>query len=598
MKTINLILSLPLLLFVCQNVTGQNTATELNPETQNKNVANSINTTILDSDKTGFPNSSALSIEFINEMTTRAFSDNPEDNNIEYNIAAPPPNDNCANAITLTPGNPLQCGQNSTDATMQLNECFVDILGATESSMWYRFTATNDSLVLSFIQTNTTSLSPMIFVAGPFAPGTGCYPSAPCACAAPWYDFTVQQYQGSASACYLTSNGDPGNHMLLTGLSPGFDYLIRIQNNNSPPARWAQFCIGIAEPASNTTPSGSSVIDECGTSFSGNTNIGNYPSGSSLGFNNLDNNAGTTVGGASQAGDDVTYIINNDSWFQFCAVNAGTWQVTINGIGSCQLSAPNAGVQASIFTGNPSSLTNIYSFPSPMAPGSSNTSSTFAIGAGECAYVVVDGFAGDACNYSLSLTNIAGGCILLPIELNSFDVVIIGGKAQIRWSTSSESNNDYFTVMKSSDSDFFKPVGKIQGAGNSNVLLFYDFEDSESISATTYYRLKQTDFNGDYSYSEVISVSPKANESRLNSLYISNISPSNFQFVFNGVPEKEYQYSIINISGQKIASATVITDISGKGSGFINNPGIIPGLYLFSVTGGSESSHRKFAVIR
>ena len=406
-----------------------------------------------------------------------------------------PANDNCANAIVLTVDNPLLCGQNSTNATLQAGECFVNILGATESSMWYRFNATNDSIVLDFIQTNITTVSPVIMVAGPYAPGTGCMP----ACAVPpFYDFSLGTYQGTTGVGYLFSNGDYGNHMLLTGLVVGQDYLIRIQNENSAPNRWVRFCIGVQNPASNVTFDSASSIDACGTSFSGTTSSGHWPVGASLGFNSFDSNATTTCPGATEPGDDVPFIVNNNSWFTFCAVNAGTWQVTIDGIGGCALPlALGRGIQAAILTGTSVNMTNIYAFPNPMAVGGTYTSSVFAIGAGECAYVVVDGFSGDACNYSVTLTNVTGGCVL-PIELTSFNIQCNSGERQGTFITASEYNTSHFIVQSSDDMMFWDNIQVLPAVHNSNTQRIYNWVDNIDYGSqhTIYYQLVEYDTDG------------------------------------------------------------------------------------------------------
>lgn len=72
------------------------------------------------------------------------------------NIIAHPPNDKCTSAISLNSGSSL-CNQNSTNATLQTNECYVNFTGATQTSMWYYFNATSSSMVLNFMQTNVSN---------------------------------------------------------------------------------------------------------------------------------------------------------------------------------------------------------------------------------------------------------------------------------------------------------------------------------------------------------------------------------------------------------------------------------------------------------
>lgn len=93
--------------------------------------------------------------------------------------------------------------------------------------------------------------------------------------------------------------------------------------------------------------------------------------------------------------------------------------------------------------------------------------------------------------------------ISLPTELISFGAFCNKNKIEVKWTTASESNNDYFTLERSYDATNFEIITIISGAGNSNGLINYSFEDSEVNTFPAYYRLKQTDFNGKYEYSPV-----------------------------------------------------------------------------------------------
>lgn len=101
------------------------------------------------------------------------------------------------------------------------------------------------------------------------------------------------------------------------------------------------------------------------------------------------------------------------------------------------------------------------------------------------------------------------GCVyVLPIVLNSFDISCNNDFPEIKWSTSAEINNDYFTIEKSVDALNWEIVAHIQGAGNSNQLINYSYIDEsyESNNQTFYYRLKQTDFDGNFEYFNVLPI--------------------------------------------------------------------------------------------
>lgn len=92
---------------------------------------------------------------------------------------------------------------------------------------------------------------------------------------------------------------------------------------------------------------------------------------------------------------------------------------------------------------------------------------------------------------------------VLPVKLLKFNAKAKGKDVYLDWATLTEINNDFFTIEKSEDARNFKPIGILKGAGNSYDKISYDFIDYNNSSKILYYRLKQTDFNGEYSYSKI-----------------------------------------------------------------------------------------------
>ncbi|CAN5775048.1 hypothetical protein BH11BAC7_BH11BAC7_31120 [soil metagenome] len=102
----------------------------------------------------------------------------------------------------------------------------------------------------------------------------------------------------------------------------------------------------------------------------------------------------------------------------------------------------------------------------------------------------------------------------LPIEMLRFDGICSGGLVSLKWTTASETGNDFFTVERSMDGISFSQIGNINGAGNSSQILSYHFNDTDPFAGINYYRIKQTDHNGQYSYSKIIAVDAKDCESQ------------------------------------------------------------------------------------
>lgn len=88
----------------------------------------------------------------------------------------------------------------------------------------------------------------------------------------------------------------------------------------------------------------------------------------------------------------------------------------------------------------------------------------------------------------------------LPVELTSFKAQKVSQFSELSWETSSEVNNDYYTVERSVDGKEFVEIGRVKGVGDSQEASYYSFIDRSPETGINYYRLKQTDYNGVYEY--------------------------------------------------------------------------------------------------
>jgi hypothetical protein len=96
------------------------------------------------------------------------------------------------------------------------------------------------------------------------------------------------------------------------------------------------------------------------------------------------------------------------------------------------------------------------------------------------------------------------GAVELPVQLIHFDANKEDNKVDVSWSTASEINNDYFEVQHSIDGITWKTLSHIEGAGNSNNILYYNTVDYDVKNYDVkYYRLKQVDFDGTQAYSKL-----------------------------------------------------------------------------------------------
>lgn len=107
---------------------------------------------------------------------------------------------------------------------------------------------------------------------------------------------------------------------------------------------------------------------------------------------------------------------------------------------------------------------------------------------------------------TFTINGSTGANTQLPIELLYFNAVPKNRVVSLIWKTASELNNDFFTVQRSQDGFTWEDVLQIDGAGTTTLHNNYSEMDMHPYSGVSYYRLKQTDFDGQFSYSNIVSV--------------------------------------------------------------------------------------------
>lgn len=140
----------------------------------------------------------------------------------------------------------------------------------------------------------------------------------------------------------------------------------------------------------------------------------------------------------------------------------------------------------------------------------------------------------------------------LPVNLLDFTGTAEADFNHLSWTTASEINNDYFTLERSTDGVTFGEIGRIDGAGNSTQLLHYSFNDMTPAEGVNYYRLRQTDYNGHFSYSGIVTL-----EFHRGMMFVNNIRPNptsgevNFDFI--SPEETEIHFVITDMTGRVVA---------------------------------------------
>ncbi|MBL1278784.1 MAG: endonuclease [Fluviicola sp.] len=143
--------------------------------------------------------------------------------------------------------------------------------------------------------------------------------------------------------------------------------------------------------------------------------------------------------------------------------------------------------------------------------------------------------------------------VVLPIELMSFEATPRRNSVHLDWVTASENNNDYFVVERSTDLKNWEEVVTEDGAGNSISTIQYSAIDYSPIPGQSFYRLKQVDFDGVYSYSDLRSVHFD-NEGTLE--FFPN--PVNDVLTIRGSIESIGEVKIFDLVGRNLTSQVMI----------------------------------------
>ncbi len=176
--------------------------------------------------------------------------------------------------------------------------------------------------------------------------------------------------------------------------------------------------------------------------------------------------------------------------------------------------------------------------------------------------------------------------ISLPIELLEFEVFQEGANVVAEWKTASELNNDFFTLERSEDANNWKTIIEMKGAGTTNETTSYQTFDENPIRGIAYYRLKQTDFDGQFSYSPI-----KLVDTKFDSDIKVYPNPSSGIFNISGVESDDVIISVLNILGQQVPFS--INEEDGIQVDLCDGPA---GVYIVKVKDGQHM--KSFQVIK
>ncbi len=166
------------------------------------------------------------------------------------------------------------------------------------------------------------------------------------------------------------------------------------------------------------------------------------------------------------------------------------------------------------------------------------------------------------------------GCVALPIELIDFTAVESSKGIQLDWSTATEQNNSHFEIEFSTSGGGFKSIGEVKGFENSSEVKEYVFVHDSYEGGSNYYRLRQVDLDGRFSYSPIVVVQSRGN----NPL---NIRPSlvkdYIHLTFESTIQSDVVVQIVGVTGQQYKRTVIAAnDLEAD----IEVSDLYPGIYI------------------
>ncbi len=362
----------------------------------------------------------------------------------------------------------------------------------------------------------------------------------------------------------ISSNVPGGTGTAMNIIQPGQAFYV-IANGASPSITFTEAC---KLPAGAPVRLLSMPVDEVtAVNSSPSNHISNATPSQLLRFN-LQNDVNTeeTVI-AFQNGRTANYDVNDDALF------FGGTSVTLS-------SASADGKNLSInFMPDVSEVSAIKLYTNASASGNVKLNFSDLSGAGNTDVILQDAYlntqtdvkANPVYNFNIDKTTAASyGAnrfmllfqppVVLPLKLSSFTAKKANGGAEINWSTASEQNNDHFELERSIDGKVFEKIAQIKGAGNSSKKLNYTFMDSHPVNGINYYRLKQVDDDGKYSYSESISLDytlfTSSSDKDLQILIYPNPAIDEIKVNLKTPVNGKVLMTVFDFAGNKIRSAT------------------------------------------
>jgi hypothetical protein len=216
--------------------------------------------------------------------------------------------------------------------------------------------------------------------------------------------------------------------------------------------------------------------------------------------------------------------------------------------------------------------------------------------AGQTYYLMINKWSAGGSGFDFAW-NLSGGATLdcsitVPVELINFFAKPGKNTIDLTWQTATEVNNKHFLIERSADGYSFQPIGKVEGAGNSNSLNSYLFTDHDPVDGDNYYRLKQVDFNHSSQTSSIVSVSLLKKGFKVNNVHYKKNS-SEVELNVESNQSSALKVNILDVTS-RILSSNIFMLAEGNNHLTYLIDFLPQGVYILDITKGEYNQKIKF----
>ncbi|HET6996862.1 MAG TPA: PQQ-dependent sugar dehydrogenase [Chitinophagaceae bacterium] len=181
----------------------------------------------------------------------------------------------------------------------------------------------------------------------------------------------------------------------------------------------------------------------------------------------------------------------------------------------------------------------------------------------------------------------------LPVQMLSFTAALVNNAGQLNWTTASEINTARFEVERSLDGNSYSYIGSVTASGNSSIAIDYSYIDNDAITQSApiiYYRLKIVDKDGNYDYSNVVTITLADMAGRVT--VFPNPATEKTNITVGALTDGQVHWRIVDNAGRTVMASSVQVK-KGRNNFQVNVAKLSAGIYHLTVSGAGVDKQVK-----